>query len=320
MRYLKIAAYVCLSLPLFGSAAFGQQPLDITWTNGSLTAHLSDAPLSDVVKNVAQLAGIEVIGLDKLSGKLSVDFANLAPEPALSKILANVNYVMQEIVGADANAPRQLVLRVHSMVDGSAAPLALSGPIQVPALEALFVEEIQDLADEKEVEAEEAAEDDDSFNESRAEKLEAARLAAEGAFDPKADVKPLLKLVENYYNDEVRLEALKALGARSLEVALRPALKALGDDSWEVRMAAVEILGRAKDPESLRTVGQLLEKNPDKDVRIGALRVLALRADPDSADYLRAVLKDAEPVIRAAAEQLLAEINRRAEAKRQSAR
>jgi HEAT repeat protein len=97
-------------------------------------------------------------------------------------------------------------------------------------------------------------------------------------------------------------------------------MKALGDEVWEVRMAAVEILGRDKSRESLATLGRLLEKNDDKDVRIGALRVLALRADPESAIYLRAVLKDEDPVIRAAAEQILAELDRREQARKQNPR
>jgi HEAT repeat protein len=85
-------------------------------------------------------------------------------------------------------------------------------------------------------------------------------------------------------------------------------------------MAAVEILGRDKAPETLATLGRLLEKNDDMDVRIGALRVLAFRADPESAVYLRAVLKDEDPVIRVAAEQILTELDRRARAKRQNGR
>jgi len=318
MRYLATTLRACVVFTFLSAPVFAQTPADVTWANGGLTVHVADAPLGDVIQKVSQLTGIAVVGQEKLAGTVSVEFADLPVEPALVKILTNVNYVIQEIVGADAKAPRQLVLRIHSMIEGSRRDSALTGPIAVPALDGLFVEEMHDQADEKEVEAED--DDPDAYEDARKEKLEAARLGSEGAFSPDADINQLLKLVENYYNDEVRLEAMKALGARPIEVSRRPAIKALGDEMWDVRMAAVEILGRDKDPQSLATIGTLLEKNDDIDVRIGALRVLALRADPASADYLRAVLKDDEPVIRAAAEQILAELDRRARARQANAR
>jgi len=306
-----------LSASAFAQAP-AQVPPDVTWANGGLTVHAAEAPLSDVLQKVAQLTGIVLVGQEKLAGNVSVDFANLPPEPALVKLLANVNYVVQEIVGADANAPRQLVVRIHSMTEGTQRDSALTGSISVPALESLFVEEMHDVADEKEVEADD--DDPDAFEDARKDKFDAAKLASEGAFGPDADVKQLLKLVENYYNDDIRLEALKALGARPIEVSRRAAIKALGDEVWEIRMTAVEILGRDKSPGSLATLGRLLEKSEDTDVRIGTLRVLALRADPQSEVYLRAVLKDDDPTIRAAAEQILAELDRRARAKRQNGR
>lgn len=306
-------AFILLSAP-----ALAQATPDVIWANGGLTVHLSDAPLSDVVQKIAQTTGIQVVGQEKLAGTVTLEFANLPVEPALVKLLSNVNYVLQEIVGADAQAPRQLVLRIHSMIEGSQRDSALTGPILVPALESLSVEEMHDVADEKDVEADD--DDPDAREDARREKLAAAQLAAEGAFGPDANVKQLLKLVENFYNDDIRLEALKALGARPIEVARKPAIKALGDEVWEIRMTAVEILGRDKDPQTLATIGRLLEKNDDIDVRIGALRVLAFRADPESAVYLRAVLKDEEPTIRVAAEQILAELDRRARAKLQNGR
>ena len=322
MRCLSSTIRVCVTVALLSTPAFAQAPApappDVTWANGGLTIHASDAPLLDVVQKVAQLTGIVVVGQEKLAGNVTVDFANLPPEPALVKLLSNVNYVVQEIAGAEANAPRQLVLRIHSMTEGTQRDSALTGPISVPALESLFIEEMHDVADEKEVEADD--DDPDAQEDARKDKLAVAQLEQEGAFGPNADVKQLLKLVENYYNDDIRLEALKALGVRPIEVARKPAIKALGDEVWEIRMAAVEILGRDKDPQTLAIVGRLLEKNDDIDVRVGALRVLALRADPASVVYLQAVLKDEDPTIRTAAEQILAELDRRAKAKRQNGR
>ena len=122
-------------------------------------------------------------------------------------------------------------------------------------------------------------------------------------------------------NEEIRFEALKGIGTRPLEgLALKAILDTLGDETWEVRNAAVDILSRATDADSLRAVGQTLQTNEDRDIRIDALRVLAFRAQPESAPYLRETLKTDDAVIRDIAGQILAEFDRREAARKANGR
>jgi HEAT repeat protein len=128
-----------------------------------------------------------------------------------------------------------------------------------------------------------------------------------------------------HVNYHVRVAALQALERRPMRVALVPLTDALGDDEFDVRNAAVEILGRAKDPESLKMVGQLLEKHTDRIVRVGAMRVMARRGDAEAAAHLSAFLEDSgiyrnDKEMRTIAQQMLDELDRRARDKQAAGR
>ena len=312
MRSLKVTISSSVFVVLFCSTAFAQRPFDVKWVNEQISVHASDASLADVIGEVARLTGIEVTGGDKLIGRISVDFANLAPKEALSKILTGVNYVVQERPAAKGSAASPLVVSVHSMAGDVSPANAFSGPLEVPTLIARVAAEAADVDDGKEIESDD--DPDAVADEVHEDKLGASRLTNEGAFGPKATVGSLIKLMDNY-NDEIRVEALKALASRPMQAALTPLVKALGDEAWDVRTVAVEALGRASDRGSLRAVGKVLEKSDDDDARLDALRVLAQRGDPESVPYLKAVLKDADSFIRETAERMLFELDRREQAK-----
>jgi hypothetical protein len=305
MRRFEVSA--ALVILLSGASAMAQQPFEVRWANERLTVRAADAPQADVLAEVARLTGIEVVGREKITGRLTVEVTEAPLDDGLAKVLDGVNYVLLERPATPEAGARRWVLRVHSLAGASPTAGMNTGPIHVPALDALVAAEAEDAEDEAEIDEDDPDADDDA----RAERVQAAKLTSQGAFGPKAALPALLKLSENYYNDFIRLAAIKALADRTgSEVVLR-LVKALGDEALPVRKAAVESLGRSTDAGSVQLVGQLLGTNSDRDARVAALRVLALRASPDSIPHLTAVLKDPDASIRDAAGQLLAELERR---------
>jgi hypothetical protein len=311
MQAVTLSACLCFSIALMSGAGSAQQAPEVRWSQNRLSVVASGAPLADVVREVARLSAMEVIGADKLTGRVTINFAELPLDKAMATILEGVNYSIQERTAADGS--RQQVLRILSMVRGdAAAAFNITGPLHSPALDALVAEAVVDHDDQVEVDADD---DPDYYDDIRKDRLEASRLAAEGVFSAKTDLQALLKLMENY-NDEIRLEALKALGTRPMPEVLPAISAALGDAHWDVRTAAIEILSRASDPASLARVGHELVGSDDRDVKIDALRVLAARAQMESAESLRAFLKtppvDDDALLRAAAQQLINELEWRA--------
>jgi hypothetical protein len=317
---MRLSTVVYAWLALVCSVSFAQSAFDVKWANERLTVSAANAPLIDVVREVSRLSGIEVVGAEKLSGSVSAEFRDLAPKQALDTLLTGVNYLITERPVAAGSRGRQLVVHVHSMAGTAPAAANTSrtaapavAPLVVPALEALVAEEAETAAEEREEE-----EADPDLDELRAaERAKVSELASAGAFGPEANVSALITLAGDGHNHHVRLEAVKALGTRPMSTAVGALVRALGDEAWEVRSAAVDILGRATDAQSLAAVGGLLASD-EREIQISALRVIALRADTRSADHVRTLLtmKDVEPEIVQAANQLLAEFDLRARAQR----
>jgi HEAT repeat protein len=311
MRSLNFLLIICV---LLAPAAMAQQPFDVKWSNDRLTVRAATAPLADVVAEVARVLDMELVGREKLTGTVSLEFADQPMDKAFAELLAHVNYSIQKRVVGDKAVT---VLRVASMARVGNATVDVTEPLHSPALEALVALETADDAEQKEMDADD---DPDYLDDLLKEQAEAARLAAEGAFGPKADLEALLKHAQNMNVEAIRLEALKALGKRPGEVALPPLLAALRDESWDVRSAVVGILGAARDPRSLQMVGQSLQSE-DRDARLSALRVLALRAQPECLSHLRTFLKapprDDEAALREAAQQLINELEWRQQVARE---
>ena len=309
-RLAGTCAMTCLCAALgWGSSAEAQVRFTVNWADDRLSVRAVDAPLSDIVGDVARLTGLKVVGQDKLQGRLTVDFADLTMVDALKALLTDVNYFVQQEPEVDKGRVG-LVLRVHSMARTDAVPVSANPPLQVPALDELIESEDEELADEKE----EAAEDPELEEENKQNLRAAQDLVLSGAFGSATTVAALERYMQSE-NTEIRLEALKALSQRPIAISLTHLLEALTDDAIPVRRVAIEALGRARDPESLLKVGLMLEQDPDISMRQNALRVLALRADPSSTLHLQKATNDEDPIIREAATQLLAEFARLARSK-----
>src|SRR5687768_5514656 len=121
MRSLKLLTHVFTSLLFVCTLAAAQAQLDIKWSNERLSVRVADASLAAVISEVTRVAGIEVIGGEKLAGVVSADFTELAPARAMATLLEGVNYIIQERPDPRGGAAPQLVVRIHSM---SGTPVA----------------------------------------------------------------------------------------------------------------------------------------------------------------------------------------------------
>jgi hypothetical protein len=149
MRYLKLSVSVAIVVTGLCSAASAQRPFDVKWTNDRVTVKASSAPLADVIGEVVKLANVEVIGLDKLSGPLSVDIADHELEKALGILLYGVNYSIGKRPSPDSSEPPRLVLRILSMAQGADGSVKVDGPLHSPALDMLVAEAMADDQDQK---------------------------------------------------------------------------------------------------------------------------------------------------------------------------
>jgi uncharacterized protein (DUF2132 family) len=313
MRLLNFSALCFL---LMGPLTLAQQPVEIRWTGDRLSVRAADVLLAEVMAEVSRVTGIAIDGKEKLTGRLTIDFADLTPEDALATLLADANYIIKSAPAERAGRVAFTVM-IHSSRGAHLPEDVISGPIMVRALDLLVAVDALDTA---EMRKEEEDDDPDVIDDRFADTRQAAELAAQGAFGPEVESEALVKHLASV-NDQIRLAALKAIGTRPMHgVALQAVVQALGDEVWEIRSAAVDILGRAKDLPSLRAVGDVLQKSHDRDVRIDALRVLARRAQPAAAPSLRAIAHDRDTVLADIAREIVAELDFREAARKATRR
>ena len=129
------------------TAVLAQKPFDVRWSDERLSVRAANAPLGDVMAEVARLTGIEIEGRDNLTRRLSVEFTDLTPQEALARLLEGLDYVIQRRPGQAGATDGALVVRIHS-VDGYSLPTeTFSGPILVKALDVLMAVEAIDVAE-----------------------------------------------------------------------------------------------------------------------------------------------------------------------------
>lgn len=121
--------------------------------------------------------------------------------------------------------------------------------------------------------------------------------------DPAAtpDVIAFLQQAKGAKDRLSRWSAANSLGKIGDAAALVPLTELLADEFTDVRQAAVEALGRLKDPGAAAPLRSALRNDKDPYVRELAARGLALAGSPDSIDPLIESLGDAEPKVAAAA-------------------
>ena len=121
---------------------------------------------------------------------------------------------------------------------------------------------------------------------------------------PRGDFAPLISDPEA----AVRGWAVRRMADADGHDAFARALAALDDESPLVRKEALETLGQRGDP-AVTAVRKLLEREPNGEVRVAALRVLADVGAVSGLDLVLALTRDADLQVRVAAVQTLGQLD-----------
>ena len=108
-------------------------------------------------------------------------------------------------------------------------------------------------------------------------------------------------------DDDSRRRAAVLLAGRRTPASLWPLTKALGDPRWEVRVAAVEGLERLQDPRADRSI-LAAARDGHWWVQTTALKALARRRPPGTANAARLASNSDNDAVRAAGRRLAAAV------------
>lgn len=239
--------------------------------DNALSAKIENAPLGEVLKELARQAHLEVyLRGSSAEEKVSARFDNLPLEEGIKRLLKGKDYTLTY----DRTMPASSrVAEIRVISNGS-------GPITKISDEAASVPTAKDPTGER----------PKSLEEKSIEELVREALQAP---DPAA-----------------RTAALKALVGREEEAKTLPtAVSALRDQDPQVRGAALEVLQGINATTATEPLVEMALKDASPQLRLEALEELVGRSEPQAAlDYLKQALEDGDPQIRSRAQDLFQEI------------
>jgi len=250
----------------FVSSAWAQAQLAVEWQGERLSVTAEGAPLSQVLREVADRTGMEVRGLEGLQGEVSVHFSGLPLRRGLEKLLAQVNYLFLEGTTSQGGVRPALVL-VFGRRELSPAQQIASG---------------------------EGARPDGKL----ATKDEEERLRALQALALEGNEEELRKALSDP-NPTIQAMALDLLAGRNPQEAVPLLVNGTKSTQPEVRFRALDLLNSSQADE--QTVLSALSKavaDEDMEVKSYAIRALANRGGPEAVEYLRQALHDPNPSVR----------------------
>lgn len=288
-----LIGHCALVLALTGTA-FAQNPT-VSWANDRLTVRAKNAPLAELVTEVAAKAGMTVVGIAKLTGQRSIELVDLPLGEALPKLLDGVNYLVTR-----RNSVYQI--RIHSMGGSSRAEGVEKGPLHIPGLTDLRVGEHNQVSDT--LDSEEVDED---------EQDELVELEEIGQAKGAESLQGLLEAMKSDFF-VVRVRAVQLLAQYNEPAALAAVLSALGDDDADVSLAASDALAEMPGEAVVPALFQRLAPKVEVDVQGGALRTVALRADLATIPLLQKSMPSIHPQLQEVAALILKRLEDRAKA------
>jgi hypothetical protein len=292
-----------ISLVLLLSAASDQLAV-VECTGDRVTVRAVNAPLRNLVEEVAARTGIVLTGVEELTGAESIDIRNEYLEAALKALLEHVNYVVTREEGI-------LHLRIHSMVHEPPAPVE---PISIAGLTDVIVGGPR-TAPQLDVRAQpKDPDDEDKEEEESEENEELANLErATQSIDDDATLQISASLTSDHVN--VRIRALHLLAARAVDPdALAEIASAFSDENSEVVLTASNLLASIPGSAAQEAIESLLLPDSAPELHYAALRSLALRGDPSSITAVRRAAEQGPAEVREYAGQLLTALEQRLKA------
>ncbi len=267
----------------------------VSWANQRLTVRAVNAPLAELVAEVATRVGMTVIGVNRLQGQRSIDISDLPLAEALPKVLDGVNYLITRYNGA-------FQIRIHSMSGSGRATPVEKGPLHVPGLTDRRVGEHQQVSETLDFEEVDEDEQEELIGLEEIGKT----LAADS----------LLELLEAMESDffVVRVRAVQLLAQFKDPRALASILAALGDEDYDVSLAASDTLAEMPGEAVTKALFQQFAPRVEPDVQFGALRALALRADLATIPLLMKSMPVMNPLLHELAADVLGKLEARAKA------
>ena len=240
-------------------------PVEVQLDGGALTVRAENASLADVLREIADAAGVKIVLSGDLSTPVSLSIGPVPMDQGIRNLVGAHKLIMiHESRSGASEPPRLTQLRVYGPTGFGA--LGAGGAGAAGAFDRIK----RDL---------------NSGNPGRRGRAiaQAAKLESEEA------LKLLEPLVEENSDATVRMQAVSALGRIGGEGATDILTRALSDPELKVRVEVIQALGATGGPKAMLSLAQLVAGEEDSELRSRAVQVLAA----DKSEHVTAILKKA---------------------------
>lgn len=260
--------------PIEQELARAESSLAIEYKQGRVSVVAEAIPLAQVLREVAQRAGIEILGSEKLQESISVSFSSLSIREALQKLLVSVNHLVIEDKPPQGGTKPMRVLIVGRRSEAS--------------LQSAQPEAIRNEEELSEV-----------VNPEKAQKEYEKRLKAVEASAQAGDEQALRQALLDS-EPLVQARALELLAAHDREKIAAHLIDLTKTSQPQTRIQALHLLSESElaDEETIvSSLGDALVAT-DENVKAYAIEALAKRDGPEAMTYLQQAFRDPDPKIR----------------------
>jgi hypothetical protein len=302
-RTLFLFAVITVSLGANSTLAHAQS-LEVGWTNERLTIVAADVPTAQVLTEVIRQTGSSVVGLERVSGSVTIDVREAMLFDALRTLLARVDYIILQQYSPSASAYSRVKLWLGGPSNLAASRPCLATTSNLGPGRQTACEDVGRASSSEEAASSMAPSDGRSEFHINPFEAEAARLEATGFFHPNAPEGSLLAAAKSA-DPGVRVRALQTLGLQNTKAGSQALNYALDDPDPFVRSAALDMLvSQGPGPESVGRLSDLLQ-HKDPAVRFPAAMALGEQPGAEAELQLKRALDNDDRAVQDMAARLL---------------
>lgn len=271
---------------------------------GTLSVHISDMPLVDILQIIGDEAGFRLMVLGPLESRITQNFSNISLSKGIRRLVGNRSIaIIYQIVDAPDNRKElQDIKEVWVFDSAEAAADSRVSDTQKELLKIdVAVVSSDDLMQSEKIESD----DPGKNNPPRPDAAGIKEAATYPPFDKESDVGYWADRLINNDDRSSRERAITELQRIGSDDAVAAIATAFADNDVELRRHAVESLSRIDSDNAVQLLGQALLGDKDPSVRLSAVRHFANHHSEVSRAFLNTALTDKDGQVQALARQAL---------------
>jgi hypothetical protein len=293
------------------TAAGQRSQIKVNHRDGTLSVHISNMPLVDILQTIGDEAGFKLMVLGSRESRITQNFSNIPLAEGIHRLVGNRSVAIMYQIG-DAPDNRKELQDIKEVWVFDSGEAAADSPVSVTQEELLKIDSAvvssDDLIQSGEIESDAKAESPNDPQKSNPPQPDAAGIkeaATYPQFDKESEVGYWADQLIKNADRSSREQAITELQRIGSDTAVAAIATALGDDDVQLRRHAVESLGRVDNGNAVQLLGQALLGDKDPSVRLSAVRFFANQNSEVSRAFLNTALKDKDKQVQALARQAL---------------